>query len=124
MSIRDRVQSGTSRDKNFGYFGRFFTEISFFGEPQKEKCLENSTARKIEKKSGLSAIFRRKIGNFRFIGGKIGREQHALGGALTEGEIAVFSARKAIYCRFIGDLSAVFSEKIQENPGHQIFYYF
>ena len=68
-------------------------EKSFFGEPRKEKCMENSSARKIKKKSGLSVIFRRKIGNFRFIGGKIGREQHALEGALTEGEIAVFSAR-------------------------------
>ena len=80
-------------DKNFGYFGRFFVEISFFGEPRKEKSMENSSARKIGRKSGLSAIFRRKIGNCRFIGGKIGREQHALGGALIEGEIAVFSAR-------------------------------
>ena len=80
-------------DKNFRKIGRKIAEISFFGEPRKEKRMENSSARKIGKKSGLSAIFRRKIGNFRFIGGKIGREQHALEGALTEGEIAVFSAR-------------------------------
>ena len=64
--------------------------------------MENSTVRKIEKKSGLSAIYHRKIENFRFIDGKIGREQHALGGALTEGEIAVFSTRKSIYRRVIG----------------------
>ena len=68
-------------------------EISFFGEPRKEKRMENSSARKIGKKSGLSVIFRQKIGNFRFFGGKIGCEQHALEGALTEGKIALFSAR-------------------------------
>ena len=111
-------------DKNFGNFGRFFAEISFFGEPRKEKCLEISTARKIELKSGLLEIFRQKIGNFRFFGGNIGCEKHALGGALTEGEIAVFSAKKSIYRRFIGDLSAVFSGKNPGNPGHQIVYYF
>ena len=45
-------------------------------------------------KLGKSAIFRRKIENFRFFNGYIGGEKHALGGALTEGEIGVFSARK------------------------------
>ena len=114
----------TCTDKNFGNFCPFFAEISFFGEPRKEKCLEISTARKIKLKSGLSAIFRRKIRNFRFFGGNIGREKHALGGALTEGEITVFSARKSIYRRFIGDLSAVFSGKNLGNSGYQIVYYF
>ena len=90
-------------DKNFGFFGRYFTEMSFFGryftemsffgELRKDKSKENSSARKIGRKSGLSAIFRRKIGNCRKIGGKIGSGQHALGGALTEGEVADFSLR-------------------------------
>ena len=80
-------------DKNFGKIGQKIVEISFFGEPRKEKLMENSSARKIGKKSALSAILRRKIGNFRFFGGKIGREQHALEGALTEGKIGVFSTR-------------------------------
>ena len=78
-------------DKNFGFFGRYFAEMSFFGELRKEKSKENSSARKIDRKSGLSAIFSRKIGNCRKIGGKIGSGQHALGGALTEGEVADFS---------------------------------
>ena len=86
--------------------------------------MEISTAGKIELKSGISAIFRRNIGNFRFFGGYVGHEQHALGGTLTEGEIAVFSVRKSIYLRFINDLSAVFSEKNPGNHGHQIVYYF
>ena len=30
----------TGMDKNFGFFGRYFIEISFFGEPRKEKCTE------------------------------------------------------------------------------------
>ena len=80
-------------DKNFGKIGRKIAEISFFSEPLKEKRMENLTARKIGKKSGLSAIFWRKIENFRFFSGKIGRVQHALEGALTEGKIDVFSAR-------------------------------
>ena len=29
-------------DKNFGFFGRYFAEISFFGEPREEKCTEIS----------------------------------------------------------------------------------
>ena len=82
------------RENFFGIFGRFFVEKSVFGEFGKEKCKEISTTGKIALKSGKSAIFRRKIGNFRFFGGYIGREKHALEGALTEGEIAVFSARK------------------------------
>ena len=32
----------THMDKNFGFFGRYFAEISFFGEPRKEKCTEIS----------------------------------------------------------------------------------
>ena len=36
---------GTSMDKNFGFFGRYFAEISFFGEPRKEKCTEISFVR-------------------------------------------------------------------------------
>ena len=79
-------------DKNFGKIGRKIAEISFFGGPRKEKRMENSSARKIGRKSGLSAIFCRRIGSFRYVGGKIGREQHALQGALTEGEVGVFSA--------------------------------
>ena len=35
--------------------------------------------------------------------------RHALGGALTAGEVVDFSPRILIYRRFIGDLSAVFS---------------
>ena len=86
--------------------------------------MENSTVRKIVQKSVISAIFQRKIENFRFFGGNIGREHHALGGALMEGEVAVFSARKSIYRRFIGDISAVFSEKIQEILAVRFLYYF
>ena len=79
-------------DKNFGKIDRKVAEISFFGGPRKEKRMENSSARKIGRKSGLSVIFRRKIGSFRYVGGKIGREQHALEGALTEEEVDDFSA--------------------------------
>ena len=32
-------------DKNFDFFGRYFAEISFFGEPRKEKCTEISFVR-------------------------------------------------------------------------------
>ena len=32
-------------DKNFGFFGRYFAEISFFGEPRKENCTEISFVR-------------------------------------------------------------------------------
>ena len=62
----DTVDCIVTMDKNFGKIGRKIAEISFFGEPRKEKRMENSSARKIGKKSALSAIFRRKIGNFRF----------------------------------------------------------
>ena len=34
-----------SMDKNFGFFGRYFAEISFFGESRKEKCTEISFVR-------------------------------------------------------------------------------
>ena len=79
-------------DKKVGKISRKIAEISFFGGPRKEKRMENSSARKIGRKSGLSAIIRRKIGSFRYFGGKIGRRKHALEGALTEGEVDDFSA--------------------------------
>ena len=41
-------------DKNFGKIGRKIAEISFFGGPRKEKRMENSSARKIDRKSGVS----------------------------------------------------------------------
>ena len=100
-------------DKNFGKIGRKIAEISFFGEPRKEKRMENSSARKIGKKSGLSAIFRRKIGNFRFFGGKIGCVQHALEGGLTEGKIAFF--RREV--EFIADKSSIYQPFFRKNPG-------
>ena len=56
--------------------------------------MEISTAGKIVLKSEKSAIFRRNIGKFRFFDEYIGREKHALGGALMEGKIGFFSARK------------------------------
>ena len=49
-----------TRDKNFGIFGRFFAEISFFGEPRKKKCTEISFVRfflKISDKFRLFPIF-------------------------------------------------------------------
>ena len=53
-----------SRDKNFGNFGRFFAEISFFGAGGKEIQVEKSFAKKIVEKS-------RKIGKIRFFPEKI-----------------------------------------------------
>ena len=73
-------------DKNFGFFDRYFAEKSDLGKHGKENCKENSTARKIGKKSGKSAIFRRKIEKFRFFDLYIDRALHALGGALLEGK--------------------------------------
>ena len=84
-----------TRDKNVGKIGRKIAEKSFFGGPRKEKRLENSTARKIGRKSALSAIFRRKIGT----GRKIGCGRHALGGALAAGKVGEKSARSPIYRR-------------------------
>ena len=76
-------------DKNFGKSAEKSPKYLFSVSLEKK----NAWKIRLPEKSGLSALFWRKIGNFRFIGGKIGREQHALEGALTEGEIAVFSAR-------------------------------
>ena len=53
-------------DKNFGFFGRYFAEKSDLGKHGKENCKENSTAGKIGKKLGKSAIFQRKIRKFYF----------------------------------------------------------
>ena len=91
--------NGPARDKNVGKIGRKIAEKSFFGGPRKEKSVENSTARKIGRKSALSAIFRRKIGTGRKIGGKIGCGRHALGGALAAGEVGEKSTRIPIYRR-------------------------
>ena len=88
-----------TRDKKIGNIGGKIAEKSFFGGPRKEKRFENSTARKIGRKSALSAIFRRKIGNGRKIGGKIGRGRHALEGAFAAGEVGEKSARYRIYRR-------------------------
>ena len=44
-------------DKNFGFFGRYFAEISFFGEPRKEKCTEISFVRFFPKISDFFRFF-------------------------------------------------------------------
>ena len=46
-----------SMDKNFGFFGRYFVEISFFGESRKEKCTEISFVRFFPKISDISTVF-------------------------------------------------------------------
>ena len=44
-------------DKNFGFFGRYFAEISFFGEPRKENCTEISFVRFFPTFSDFSRLF-------------------------------------------------------------------
>ena len=44
-------------DKNFGFFGRYFAEISFFGEPRKEKYTEISFVRFFPKISDFFRFF-------------------------------------------------------------------
>ena len=102
------------RDKKVGKIGEKIAEKSFFGGHRKEKRMEYSSVRKIGRKSALSAIFRRKIEHCRKIGGKIVSGRHALGGALTAGEVADFSPIISIYRRFIGDLSAVLSAESRQ----------
>ena len=60
-----------ARDKNFGKFGRFFAEISFFGAGGKEIQVEKSFEKKSWKNREKSPIFRPKIGKIRFFPEKI-----------------------------------------------------
>ena len=51
------IEGVKNMDKNFGFFGRYFAEISFFGEPRKEKCTEISFVRFFPIISDISPTF-------------------------------------------------------------------
>ena len=53
-------------DKNFGFFGRYFAEILFFGEPRKEKCTEISFVRFFPKISDFSRKYRYFSDKYRY----------------------------------------------------------